>query len=48
MRKAVCIGILLSSSKGAWDSSDEFNQILPEYEFTRAEDFLSKVWEGKP
>ncbi|KAI1409445.1 NAD(P)-binding protein [Hypoxylon sp. FL1857] len=45
--KAVSIGILLSSSKGAWDISDEMNQ-LSGYEFTRIEDFLAKVWEGKP
>ncbi|ORY58079.1 uncharacterized protein BCR38DRAFT_353234, partial [Pseudomassariella vexata] len=46
--KAVSIGILLSSSKGAWDSSDELNQMFPDYYFTRAEDFLAKAWEGKP
>jgi len=46
--RAVSIGILLSSSKGAWDSSDEVNQLFPDYEFTQAEDFLSKVWSGKP
>lgn len=45
--QAVSIGILLSSSKGAWDSSDEVNQLFPGYEFTQAEDFLSKVWSGK-
>ncbi|KAK7747172.1 hypothetical protein SLS62_009114 [Diatrype stigma] len=46
--KAVSIGILLSSSKGAWDSSDELNQLFPDYEFTPVEDFLAKAWEGKP
>ncbi|KAI1074522.1 hypothetical protein F5B20DRAFT_563081 [Whalleya microplaca] len=46
--KAVSIGILLSSAKGAWDSSDELNQLLPDYRFTLAEDFLLKVWEVKP
>ena len=45
--KAVSIGVLLSSSKGAWDSSDELNQHFPDYEFTLIEDFLAKVWEGK-
>ncbi|KAI0535080.1 hypothetical protein GGR58DRAFT_24736 [Xylaria digitata] len=42
--KAVCIGTLLSSSEGAWDSSDEMNQLFPEYKFTPIEEFLSKVW----
>lgn len=46
--KAVSIGILLSSSKGAWDSSDEWNRFLPDHEFTSVEGFLSKIWEGKP
>ncbi|KAI0905083.1 hypothetical protein F4823DRAFT_628092 [Ustulina deusta] len=45
--KAVCIGTLLSSSKGAWDTSDEMNQLFPDYEFTLIEDFLSKVWGEK-
>ncbi|PGH00365.1 hypothetical protein GX51_05864 [Blastomyces parvus] len=44
MLKTVSIGILLSSSKGAWDSSDEMNQLFPEYEFTSAEHFLNSVW----
>ncbi|KAM5350956.1 hypothetical protein ACJ41O_003679 [Fusarium nematophilum] len=48
MLKAVSIGVLLSSTKGAWDSSDEMNRMFPDYQFTRAEDFLAKVWEGKP
>ncbi|KAI1826065.1 NAD(P)-binding protein [Xylaria intraflava] len=45
--KAVCIGTLLSSSKGAWESSSEMNQLFPEYTFTSVEGFLSKVWDGK-
>ncbi|KAJ2988384.1 hypothetical protein NUW58_g4009 [Xylaria curta] len=40
--KAVCIGTLLSSSKGAWDSSDEMNRLFPDYQFTPIETFLSK------
>ncbi|KAI1871879.1 hypothetical protein JX265_005865 [Neoarthrinium moseri] len=46
--KAVSIGILLSSSKGAWDSSDEMNQLFPDHDFTRIDDFLEKAWEGMP
>ncbi len=48
MLKTVLIGMLLSSAKGAWDVSDEFNRLLPDYKFTQAEDFLTQVWEGKP
>jgi hypothetical protein len=46
--KGVLIGTLVSSAKGVWESSDEFNQLLPDYKFTRAEDFLAQVWKGKP
>ncbi|KAI0377878.1 NAD(P)-binding protein [Hypomontagnella monticulosa] len=45
--KAVSIGILLSSTKGVWDISDEWNQLLPDYMFTSIEDFLGEVWSGK-
>ncbi|PGH29675.1 hypothetical protein GX50_07560 [[Emmonsia] crescens] len=46
--KEVSIGILLSSLKGAWDSSDELNQLFPDYKFVTVEDFLMNVWNGKP
>lgn len=46
--KSVLISTLLSGAKGAWDVSDEFNRILPEYKFTQMEDFLGKVWMDKP
>ena len=46
--KAVCIGTLLSTAKGAWNSSDEFNQLFADYSFTSIEEFLSKVWKDKP
>ncbi|KAK9421833.1 putative NmrA-like domain-containing protein [Seiridium unicorne] len=46
--KGVLIGTLLSSLKGAWDITDEMNQLFPDYEFTSAEAFLSDVWKGKP
>jgi hypothetical protein len=46
--KTVSIGILLSSTKGAWDVSDELNQLFPDYKFDKMEDFLSRVWNGKP
>lgn len=46
--KSTLIGTLLSGAKGAWAVSDEFNRILPDYKFTQIEDFLAKVWEGKP
>lgn len=33
---------------GAWDVSGEWNERFPEYEFTGAEEYLRKAWEGKP
>lgn len=46
--KSVLIGMLLSGAKGAWDVSDEFNRILPDYKFTQIEEFLAGVWEDNP
>ncbi|OPB44710.1 hypothetical protein A0O28_0088470 [Trichoderma guizhouense] len=46
MHKAISVGVLLSSTKGAWDSSDEINQLFPDFEFTKATEFLAVVWEG--
>lgn len=46
--KTVLIGTLLSSAKGAWDVSDAFNRLLPDYTFVQIEEFLAKVWDGKP
>lgn len=48
MLKTVLIGTLISSTKDAWDVSEEINKLLPDFKFTRIEDFLSEVWEGKP
>lgn len=46
--KAVVVGMLLSSIKGAWDISDEMNRLFPGFQFTTAETFLEKIWAGKP
>ncbi|KAI1812560.1 NAD(P)-binding protein [Poronia punctata] len=45
--KAVCIGTLLSTCKGAWETTDEINQILPDYNFAPITEFLSKAWRDK-
>jgi hypothetical protein len=41
-------GIVLGISVGAASVSDEWNQLLPDYKFTKAEDFLAEAWRGKP
>lgn len=41
-------GILLATSAGAYDISDEWNGLLPDYKFTQIEQFLSEAWRDKP
>ncbi|KAL2825681.1 NmrA-like family-domain-containing protein [Aspergillus pseudoustus] len=41
-------GIALGISGGSFAVSDEWNRLLPEYEFTHLEPFLTGIWEGKP
>ncbi|KAK4151995.1 hypothetical protein C8A00DRAFT_16647 [Chaetomidium leptoderma] len=41
-------GIVLGMSAEAFSVSDEWNQLLPDYTFTKAEDFLVDAWRGKP
>lgn len=40
-------GLLLATSIGALSVSDEWNQLLPEYKFTPAKEFLSEAWHGR-
>ena len=41
-------GVLLGMSAGAFSVSDEWNRLLPDYEITRAENFLADAWREKP
>ncbi|KAL2130864.1 hypothetical protein VTI74DRAFT_5838 [Chaetomium olivicolor] len=41
-------GILLGISAGVLDVSDEWNILLPDYKFTKAEEFLAGQWRNKP
>jgi hypothetical protein len=43
----VATQILLSIARGAWDVSDEWNQLLPGIKLTGIEGFLRNFWEGK-
>lgn len=45
---AIVSGVTLGMSAGAFYVSDEWNRLLPDYEMTRAEDFLGDVWGDKP
>ncbi|KAI1803962.1 NAD(P)-binding protein [Daldinia bambusicola] len=39
--------VLIAVSRGAYDVTDEWNKLLPDYKFTQLEDFLRRVWGGK-
>lgn len=41
-------GMLLGISAGVLNVSDEWNRLLPDYQFTEAEEFLTEVWRDKP
>ncbi|KAK4501345.1 hypothetical protein PRZ48_007153 [Zasmidium cellare] len=40
-------GMILAIEAGALDTSDEWNRVFPEYDFTQAEEFLEGVWRGR-
>lgn len=42
--KVILKGSLLSGISKSWVVSDEWNRLLPDYNFTSAEEFLEKVW----
>lgn len=39
--------ILLAINDGAFEASDEWNKLLPDYKFTDAEAFVRREWRGK-
>jgi hypothetical protein len=39
-------GLLLGFQDGAFQVSDEWNKLLPDYKFTQPEEFLTKAWAG--
>ncbi|KAH7257899.1 hypothetical protein BKA59DRAFT_471262 [Fusarium tricinctum] len=42
--KMATIGVLIAFHRGVWTVSDEWNQLLPGYKFTKVEDLLKKAW----
>lgn len=40
--------ILLGVAAGEFVCSDEWNKLLPDFEFTQAEEYLTKAWMNKP
>ena len=41
-------GMLMGISVGALSVSDEWNRLLPDHEFIKAERFLTEAWSSKP
>ncbi|TGO27213.1 hypothetical protein BPAE_0045g00100 [Botrytis paeoniae] len=39
---------ILALERGGWDASNEWNELLPNFRFTCAEEFLSDVWKHGP
>ena len=48
LSKTIVGGLLLAISAKAFQCSDEWNRLLPDYKFTQPEEFLSAFWRGKP
>ncbi|KAM0351706.1 hypothetical protein ACHAPU_002716 [Fusarium lateritium] len=42
--KMATIGILIAFHRGVYDVSNEWNQLLPDYKFTKAEALLKRAW----
>ncbi|KAF9777089.1 hypothetical protein IL306_004636 [Fusarium sp. DS 682] len=45
--KMVIIGTLTAFHRGAWTVSDEWNQIFPDYKFTKVDELLKSAWHDK-
>ncbi|KAF6816170.1 NmrA-like family protein [Colletotrichum musicola] len=44
VRPVLLAGVLRSLAAGAWESSDTWNRLLPDFEFTQPEDIFTKGW----
>ncbi|KAF6818794.1 NmrA-like family protein, partial [Colletotrichum plurivorum] len=44
LRPVLLAGVLRSLPAGAWESSDTWNKLLPDYEFTQPEDMFTQGW----
>ncbi|KAH7143719.1 hypothetical protein EDB81DRAFT_796224 [Dactylonectria macrodidyma] len=40
----ITLAYMTSLAEGAWSVSDDWNQLLPDYAFSSAEEYLRKVW----
>ncbi|KAJ4149018.1 hypothetical protein NW754_000454 [Fusarium falciforme] len=42
--KAILVEYVTAVERGAWSVSDDWNKLLPEFEFTSAESYLGSLW----
>lgn len=47
LESKVVSGIVIGIGTGMMEASDEWNKLLPDYKFTKAENFLALAWGGK-
>ena len=47
MSKVIVAGILLAVKEKAFETGDEWNRLLGDYEVTDVEGFLREAWRGK-
>jgi hypothetical protein len=47
LSRYIVTGSLISIENGAWDVSEEWNQLLPLLKLTGIQEFLEKVWKTK-
>lgn len=40
--------LLQGAARGAWRVGNEWNQIFPDLQLSKVEDFLSEIWRDKP
>ena len=48
LASSLTAGIIMGISTGVLNVSNEWNKLLPDYMFTKAEEFLVDFWRDKP
>lgn len=48
LSKKIVAAFMMAIPAKNFEVGDEWNKLLPDYEFENADEFLDQVWEGKP
>lgn len=43
-RNVIVIGATISTARGTWATTDEWNKLLPDFKPTTIEEYLQKTW----